>query len=111
MILRNRKLKNFLSITVILFTGTSISFYVNAQGKNNFDGSYTIDYGETKCGNLGYAFKLLHQRDGYSSVSAMYKSNCKINPQGKYEGYIYPKKMPNLRIFWVQVGKNVTYKD
>lgn len=78
--------------------------------KNSFDGSYSIPYSERKCGDLGYAFKLLHQRDGYSSSSNMNKSNCKANSSGRYEGYIYVKDRPSVRIFWVETEYGVTYQ-
>lgn len=78
---------------------------------SNYDGSYTISYSDILCGNLGYAFKQLHQKDGYSSVGKMHKSNCKKSPNGMLEGYIYPKTHPHLRIFWVQTVNGVYYKD
>jgi hypothetical protein len=78
--------------------------------KNNFDGSYGINYGQQKCGDLGYAFKLLHEQDGLSSVSAMNKSNCKVNNSGRYEGYIYAKKQPSVRVFWVETEYGVAYQ-
>jgi hypothetical protein len=102
---------NYLFVSFLLISGALLSLNASASGNNNFDGSYTIDYGNMTCGNLGYAFKLLHERDGYSSTSAMRKSNCKIKSNGNYEGYIYPKKRPNMRIFWVQKAQGVTYKD
>ncbi len=108
---KTSKTKGYFTIIAILFSGIMLNFNANASGKNNFNGSYTIDYGESRCGNLGYAFKLVHQRDGYSSTSAMRKSNCKLNANGNYEGYIYPKKRPNMRIFWIQTAQGVTYKD
>lgn len=84
---------------------------VGYQGdKDSFDGSYSIPYSERKCGDLGYAFKLLHQRDGYSSLSNMNKSNCKANSSGRYEGYIYVKDRPSVRIFWVETEYGVTYQ-
>lgn len=98
-------------LSALIFFGVLASPLAIAADKNNFDGSYDIKMEDSKCGNLGYAFKSLHERDGLSSKSAMFKSNCKINGSGKYEGYIYPKKAPQLRIFWVETPQGVTYKD
>lgn len=106
------KVLHYLAASIFVFAGSLFSLSaIGASGSKNFDGSYSIDYSNSKCGNLGYSFKILHQKDGYSSTSAMSKSNCKIISNGNYEGYIYPKKRPNMRIFWVQTTQGVTYKD
>ncbi|MCF8014666.1 MAG: hypothetical protein K9L65_03025 [Chromatiaceae bacterium] len=96
---------------VFIIFSAFISINASAADKNNFDGSYNIKMEDSKCGNLGYAFKLKHERDGLSKQSAMFKSNCKTNSNGQYEGYIYPKKVPTMRIFWVETSQGVTYKD
>lgn len=101
-------IKNIITITFGVFI--SINLYASSSN-NNFDGSYRIPYSDMLCGNLGYSFKLSHQKDGYSTTSKMYKSNCRKNSSGLLEGYIYPKVKPTLRIFWIQTKNGVYYKD
>jgi hypothetical protein len=79
--------------------------------KNNFDGSYNVSYSNSACGELGYQFKLIHEKDGYSSNSKMRKSNCKTSASGVVEGYIYPDANPNLRVFWTYVAGKLDYKE
>ncbi len=78
---------------------------------NNFDGSYAIRYTDSKCGDLGYSFKLVHESLGLSSVSAMRKSNCRVSISGVYEGYIYSKSRPSVRVYWVETSSGVDFRD
>ncbi|MBA6252865.1 hypothetical protein [Colwellia sp. MB3u-55] len=59
--------------------------------KNNYDGTYNIDYGNIKCGRLGYQFKKKYEYafDDMQDAGPIRKSNCK-NVDGFYQGYIYP---------------------
>ena len=86
----------------------SSSFKLN---ENNFDGGYTISYTSPECGELGYQFKLKHQKDGYSSISKMAKSNCKQDSNGSFKGYIFPKSKPNLRVFWLYTSGVLRYDE
>lgn len=73
--------------------------------KNNYDGTYNVDYGNSTCGNLGYRFKKSYHRnfDELENPGSIRKSNCKsIN--GKYQGYIYPANKPNIRIHWQETN-------
>lgn len=93
-------------VGVYIFSGPN----TNSLDNNNFDGSYNISYSNDECGELGYQFKLKHQKDGYSSVSNMNKSNCKKYSYEGLEGYIYPKSKPNLRVFWIYTSGVLIYK-
>lgn len=99
------------SLFLLLFLGglLSKSQHSNAQNafdKNNFDGTYNVDYGNSTCGNLGYIFKKRYHRnfDEIENPGSIRKSNCKsIN--GKYQGYIYPSNKPYIRIFWEETKR------
>ena len=73
--------------------------------KGNFDGTYNIDYGNSKCGNLGYKFKALYERvfDSTENPGRINKSNCKL-VGGRYEGYIYPVNKPEFRVHWKELA-------
>jgi len=107
-----------ISLLVLFFIGGA--YYDSSIGSNgsrnsktseNFDNTYDISYSDKLCSKYGYSFKLLHQRDGHSNTNKMHKSNCKINNEGDYEGYIFPKANSKLRIFWVNEGGIVAYRD
>ncbi|MBA6379701.1 MULTISPECIES: zinc ribbon domain-containing protein [unclassified Colwellia] len=85
----------------------------NAYGDINFDGTYDIYYASEPCQSLGFSFKKKHSIDGHSDINKMYKSYCKVNQEGNFEGYIYPKEKSfrHLRVFWVSNGNNVYYKN
>ena len=72
--------------------------------KNNYDGSYNIDYGNSRCGNFGYRFKNNYERyfDETKDAGSIRKSNCK-SVNGLYHGYIYPAKKPHLRLHWQEL--------
>jgi len=89
-------------------SSASLNYSVN---NNNYDGSYTIPYSDSICGEYGYRFKLMHERDGNSSSSLTRKSNCKRLSDGSVEGYIYPTKAPQLRVFWVVKDGKLNYKS
>jgi len=63
------------SLPALIIVGAFLSFTASAADNNDFDVSYNIKMVDSKCGNLGYVFKLQHERDGLSSKSAMFKSN------------------------------------
>lgn len=99
-----------------LFGGNSGSFSSVAPSSprinnNNFDGSYPISPSSQPCGEYSYEFKLMHERDGHSSSSAIRRGNCKLSVNGKMLGYIYPSKAPELRIFWEASNGKVDYVD
>jgi len=101
-----------LASAIALVSGCNQSSQASTSKKpSNFDGSYTIDYGQATCGNLGHQFKLKHEKDGYSSSSKMHKSNCRVASNGLFEGYIYPKTHPHMRIHWLQTKNGIVYKD
>ena len=86
-------------------TGTTTqSKYEKIKINENFDGSYNIDFGNSKCGNLGYQFKNNYETvfDETENPGRISKSNCKsIN--GMYQGYIFPSNKPNIRIYWQEL--------
>lgn len=88
-------------------SGPSASY---SMSNNNYDGSYTVSYSDSLCGEYGYRFKLIHERDGHSSTSDTRKSNCKRLSDGSIEGYIYPTKAPQLRVFWVAKDGKLSYQ-
>lgn len=111
------------SLVVCIFFGVAIAMMafvksdhvktssVASKRNSNFDGTYTIPYTNSICLGTSYQFKLMHQRDGYSSTSHMYRGNCRRLSNGDLEGYIYPKSRPKLRIFWASRNGVVSYKD
>jgi len=112
-------IKGILITVILLFVGLLILGSVvdspekdTVYGDNNYDGSYTIRYADSKCGQLGYEFKKQQERYGISSMSKIRKSNCKINENGNYEGYVYPKSKNHrhLRVFWVYSNGQFNYK-
>jgi hypothetical protein len=85
------------------FSNSESSGSHQALDKNNYDGTYNVNYGNSTCGNLGYIFKKQYHRnfDTLENPGSIRKSNCKsIN--GKYQGYIYPANKPYLRIYWTE---------
>jgi len=113
----------FLAIVLVLFIGVLGYFYVvggkesssssvnYSVSNNNYDGSYIISYSDSLCGEYGYRFKLMHERDGNSSSSSTRKSNCRRLSDGSIEGYIYPSKAPHLRVFWVVTDGKLNYQS
>ncbi len=84
----------------------------SAYRNENYNGLYTIHYSHNSslCGEIGFQFKLIHQKDGLSDLSKMHKSNCRDLGNGDLEGYIFPKSKPNLRVFWRYQNGYVNYK-
>ena len=80
---------------------------------NNYNGQYNVSYlsSSSLCGELGYQFKMKHQRDGYSESSMMRKSNCRNLGDGTLIGYIYPANKPSLRVFWISKQGVLSYLD
>lgn len=93
-----------LVVADVLLTSESFSSS-KSFNKNNYDGTYNVDYGNSVCGNLGYKFKKLYHRnfDTLENPGSIRKSNCKLI-DGKYQGYIYPANKPNIRIHWQETN-------
>ena len=91
-------------ILIGLFSKTQSSNAQQKVDKSNYDGTYNIDYGNSKCGNYGYTFKTRYEGnfDNIQNGGKIHKSNCKA-VNGKYLGYIYLSKKPHVRIFWEEI--------
>jgi len=84
---------------------SSQSQYDQINKNENFDGSYNIHFGNTKCGSLGYEFKSNYETvfDETENPGRISKSNCK-SLNGMYQGYIFPSHQPNIRIYWQELA-------
>lgn len=99
--------------SAIYYLGGSGDFSApdTARSTSNYNSTYTINLNDKRCGELGYHFMLTHQKLGYSKTGSMNKSNCRKDSAGNLEGYIYPEKMPNLKIFWVEKDGVPAFKE
>ncbi len=103
----------FAFIGLVLISLLIIGSNANLESSNqsssinsaNFNGTYNIDYGNSKCGNLGYKFKVQYEKvfDKTKNAGRINKSNCKLT-NNRYEGYIYPSNKPSFRVYWEELN-------